>query len=68
VSARRGVALWPGCTAVAPGAQTRPLADRSAVRRLGLALPARAPALAPLAAATREAVRRRPGSRGQFLA
>jgi DNA-binding transcriptional LysR family regulator len=68
VSARRGLALWPGCTAVTPGAHARPLADRSAARRLGLALPSRAPALDLLAAATREAVRRRPGSRGQFLA
>ena len=67
VSHRRGVALWPACTAVAPGATARPLTDRSAARRLGLALPASAPALTPLAAAVREAVRRRPGSRGQFL-
>jgi DNA-binding transcriptional LysR family regulator len=65
VGARRGVALWPACTAVAPGPGTRPLADRSAARRLGLAVPANAPG--PLAGAVREAVRRRPGSRGQLL-
>jgi hypothetical protein len=68
VSARRGVSLWPACTAVAPGASARPLADRSAARRLGLAVPANAPTLDPLAGAVREAMRRRPGSRGQLLA
>ena len=68
VSARRGVALWPACTAVAPGAGARGLTDRAAARRLGLAVPANAPALKPLVGAVREAVRRRPGSRGQFLA
>ena len=67
VSARRGVSLWPACTAVAPGAGARPLADRSAARRLGLAVPANTPALRPLAGAVREAMRRRPGSRGQLL-
>ena len=60
-----GIALG-ACTAVAPGASARPLTDRSATRRLGLALAISA-ALAPLAGAVREAVRRRPGSRGQFL-
>ena len=68
VSARRGVSLWPACTAVGPGAGATPLADRSAARRLGLAVPANAPALRPLAGAVREAIRRRPGSRGQLLA
>jgi DNA-binding transcriptional LysR family regulator len=63
----RGVALWPACTPLAPTAAARPLSDRSATRRLGLAIPANAPALKPLTAAVREAVRRRPGSRGQFL-
>ena len=48
VSHRRGVALWPACTALAAGASARPIADRAATRRLGLAVPANAPALKPL--------------------
>ena len=67
VRAHRGVALWPACTPLAPSAGARPLTDRSATRRLGLAHATNEPALRPLVGAVREAVRRRPGSRGQFL-
>jgi DNA-binding transcriptional LysR family regulator len=70
VASRSGVALWPACTTVAPGALPRVITERTAARRLGLAADTRAlasPALRPVVDAIVDATRHRPGSRGQWL-
>jgi DNA-binding transcriptional LysR family regulator len=70
VACRTGIALWPSCTPTSPAAVPRAIIDRTAARRLGLAINTPgldSPTLRQLVGAIAEATRQRPGNRGQFL-